>query len=113
VTDKKPKRGDDIEKWMDAAFTGPCSLDAEADPVEFTEFIDEEAGPPLSKDEIKQAHHRWYLATLICEVRTRLIITGPVGDIENRTDAVMISRWLFYLISENMSNRRRERDRPL
>ena len=38
---------DDIEKWMDAC--------CEADPVENAEFVDEEAGPPLSKDEIKQA----------------------------------------------------------
>lgn len=41
---------DDLDKWITAA--------CEGDPVEFTEFIDEEAGPMLTKDELKQAWDR-------------------------------------------------------
>lgn len=43
-------KGDDLDKWIDAA--------CENDPIEFPEFIDEQSGPPLSESEIRQAVER-------------------------------------------------------
>jgi hypothetical protein len=56
VTPAQPKSSDDLDKWIDSA--------CENDPIEVVEFIDDEAGPPLSKDEIRQAWDslsRWRL----------------------------------------------------
>jgi hypothetical protein len=41
---------DEIEKWIETACNG--------DPLDFGECIDEESGPPLSRNEIKQACDR-------------------------------------------------------
>jgi hypothetical protein len=56
VRPAQPKSSDDLDKWIDSA--------CENDPIEVVEFIDDEAGPPLSKDEIRQAWDslsRWRL----------------------------------------------------
>jgi hypothetical protein len=42
----QPQQTDDLDKLIDTA--------CEGDPTEFVEFIDDEAGPPLSKGEIRQ-----------------------------------------------------------
>ena len=47
ATPAQPQPSDDLDKWIDSA--------SENDPIEVVEFIDDEAGPPLSKDEIRQA----------------------------------------------------------
>jgi len=47
ATPTQPQPSDDLDKWIDSA--------CENDPIEVVEFIDDEAGPPLSKDEIRQA----------------------------------------------------------
>jgi hypothetical protein len=47
ATPAQPQPSDDLDKWIDSA--------CENDPIEVVEFIDDEAGPPLSKDEIRQA----------------------------------------------------------
>jgi hypothetical protein len=47
VTSTQAQPGDDLDELIDSA--------CENDPIEVVEFIDDEAGPPLSKDEIRQA----------------------------------------------------------
>jgi hypothetical protein len=61
ATPAQPQSTDDLDKWIDSV--------CENDPIEVAEFIDDdddEVGPPLSKDEIRQAWDnlsRWQLPT--------------------------------------------------
>jgi hypothetical protein len=58
ATPAEPQPGDDLDKWIDSK--------CENDPIEVVEFIDDEAGPPLSKEEIRQAWNnlsRWQSPT--------------------------------------------------
>jgi hypothetical protein len=55
MSSKNPNATDDLDELINSA--------CENDPVEIAEFIDEEAGPPLSNDEIRQAWDnlsRWH-----------------------------------------------------
>jgi hypothetical protein len=47
ATPAQPQPSDDLQEWIDSK--------CENDPIEVVEFIDDDAGPPLSEDEIRQA----------------------------------------------------------